>query len=98
MNIDEIVKALANPARREILAWLKDPKSYFPSPEHPLENGVCAGQINERSGLSQSTTSSHLAALQRAGLISLHRKGKWAFFKRDEKAIRAFLEEMHRQL
>ncbi|WP_394781084.1 ArsR/SmtB family transcription factor [Undibacterium sp.] len=98
MNIDDIVKALANPARREILAWLKDPESNFPSQEHSLENGVCAGQINERSGLSQSTTSSHLAALQRAGLVSLHRDGKWAFFKRDEKNIQAFLEEMRHRL
>ncbi len=98
MNIDQIVKALANPARREILAWLKNPKVNFPSPEHPLEYGVCAGQINLRSSLSQSTTSAHLAALQRVGLISLHRKGKWIFFKRDERTIKAFLEEMERQL
>lgn len=98
MDIDEIVKALANPARREILVWLKNPKANFPSPEHPLEYGICAGQINLRSGLSQSTTSAHLAALQRAGLISLHRKGKWAFFKRDERTIAAFLEEMKHQM
>ncbi|MFZ6645246.1 ArsR/SmtB family transcription factor [Undibacterium sp. TJN25] len=98
MNINEIVKALANPARRDIMAWLKNPESNFSSPEHPLEDGVCASEINLRSGLSQSTTSSHLAALQRAGLVSLHRKGKWIFFKRNEKTVQAFLEEMQRQL
>jgi len=98
MDIDEIIKALANPVRREILAWLKDPERNFPGQEHPLELGVCAGQIDRRSGLSQSTISSHLAVLQRVGLISSHRVGQWAFFKRNEEAIQAFLDEMNQQL
>ncbi|MES2071106.1 MAG: helix-turn-helix transcriptional regulator [Pseudomonadota bacterium] len=98
MEIDEIIKALANPVRREILAWLKDPQANFPSQEHPLDLGVCAGQVYQRSGLSQSTISSHLAVLQRAGLISSHRIGQWAFFRRNEEAIQAFLDEINRQL
>ncbi|MES2102746.1 MAG: metalloregulator ArsR/SmtB family transcription factor [Pseudomonadota bacterium] len=98
MDIDEIIKALSNPVRREILAWLKDPEANFPGQEHPLALGVCAGQINQRSGLSQSTISSHLAVLQRVGLISDRRVGQWAFFKRNEEAIQAFLDEMNRQL
>ena len=98
MDIDEIIKALSNPVRREILVWLKDPVGNFPEQEHPLELGVCAGKINQRSGLSQSTISSHLAVLQRVGLISSHRMGQWAFFKRNEEAIQAFLDEMNKQL
>ncbi|GGC69517.1 ArsR/SmtB family transcription factor [Undibacterium terreum] len=98
MDIDEIIKALSNPVRREILVWLKDPVTNFPEQEHALELGVCAGKINQRSGLSQSTISSHLAVLQRVGLISSHRMGQWAFFKRNEEAIQAFLDEMNKQL
>ncbi|MFZ6646944.1 ArsR/SmtB family transcription factor [Undibacterium sp. TJN25] len=98
MDVDEIIKALSNPARREILAWLKDPCGNFPEQSNALELGVCAGQINRRSGLSQSTISSHLALLERVGLISSHRIGQWAYFKRDEEAIQAFLNAMNQQL
>ncbi|MFN3504377.1 MAG: ArsR/SmtB family transcription factor, partial [Allorhizobium sp.] len=63
MDRDEIFKALAHPARVNILAWLKEPQAHFPTQEHPFEMGVCAGQF-ERCGLSQSTVSSHLAILQ----------------------------------
>ena len=59
---DEIMKALASPARREILTWLKDPRTEFPDQVHSFELGVCAGKIFEKSGLSQSTVSAHLPA------------------------------------
>ena len=64
LDTDEIMKALACPARREILAWLKDPQAQFPEQVHFFELGVCAGKIYEKSGLSQSTVSAHLASLQ----------------------------------
>ena len=70
IDLDEIIKALAHPVRREILSWLKDPLACFPDQSHSNEHGVCAGQIDQRAGLSQSTVSAHLATLQRAGLIS----------------------------
>ncbi|EPM90055.1 ArsR family transcriptional regulator, partial [Pseudomonas syringae pv. actinidiae ICMP 18804] len=70
IDLDDIIKALAHPVRREILTWLKDPRTTFPAQEHSIEHGVCAGQIDQRAGLSQSTVSAHLATLQRAGLIS----------------------------
>ncbi|WP_394778948.1 ArsR/SmtB family transcription factor [Undibacterium sp.] len=98
MDVDEIIKALSNPARREILAWLKDPQGNFPEQPNAMELGVCAGKINQRSTLSQSTTSSHLALLERVGLISSHRIGQWAYFKRNEEVIQAFLNAMNQQL
>nr|WP_283742766.1 ArsR family transcriptional regulator [Sideroxydans sp. CL21] len=69
-DIDEIIKALAHPVRREILGWLKDPQKSFPAQEHSFELGVCAGKVFEKANLSQSTISAHLATLQRAGLIT----------------------------
>ncbi len=95
MDIDAIHKALANPVRRQILAWLKTPGEYFAHQEYPLDLGVCAGLIDQRAGLSQSTVSAHLATLQRAGLVTSKRVGQWIFFKRNEKTIQAFLEHIH---
>jgi DNA-binding transcriptional ArsR family regulator len=98
IDTDAIHKALANPVRREILAWLKEPERFFEAQTHPFLNGVCAGQIDARCGLSQSTVSAHLATLQRAGLVTSTRVGQWAFFKRNEAVIEAFLDELHRGL
>ncbi|WCM24836.1 ArsR family transcriptional regulator [Paraburkholderia bryophila] len=97
-DIDAIHKALANPLRREILGWLREPYAHFADQELTLEHGVCAGKIDARCGLSQSTVSAHLAALQRAGLVTSKRVGQWVFFKRNEPVIQAFLEHMNEQL
>jgi DNA-binding transcriptional ArsR family regulator len=98
MDIDAIHKALANPVRRQILEWLKEPEAHFAEQEHPLDIGVCAGLIDARTGLSQSTVSAHLATLQRAELICPRRVGQWIFFKRNEETIAAFLAHMHNAL
>ena len=98
MDIDAIHKALANPVRREILLWLKEPATHFSEQEHALGIGVCAGLIDQRTGLSQSTVSAHLATLQKAGLVTSRRVGQWIFFKRDEATIQAFLEYIHHGL
>lgn len=97
MDIDLIIKALANPVRRDILQWLKEPEKHFPTQEHPLDVGVCAGQF-ERCGLSQSTMSTHLAVLQRADLVTTRRLGQWIFYKRNEDTIAAFLRELGQEL
>jgi len=97
-DLDDIIKALAHPVRREILLWLKEPEKYFQDQVHPLDFGVCAGRIEARTGLSQSTVSTHLATLQRAGLITARKVGQWIFFKRDEEAIHAFLAQLGTEL
>ncbi len=98
IDLDEIIKALAHPVRREILNWLKDPKAQFPDQTHNHEYGICAGQIDQRCGLSQSTVSAHLATLQRAGLISSQKVGQWHFFKRNEETIQEFLRAISKEL
>jgi DNA-binding transcriptional ArsR family regulator len=98
MDIDVIHKALANPVRRQILNWLKDPHEHFAQQEHPLDLGVCAGLIDARTGLSQSTVSAHLATLQRASLVTSRRVGQWIFFKRNEDTINAFLDHINHRL
>ena len=83
-DIDDIIKALAHPVRREILGWLKDPGKSFPDQVHSFELGVCAGKIFEKVKLSQSTVSAHLATLQRAGLIKPNKVGQWIYYSRNE--------------
>ncbi|AKF50035.1 MULTISPECIES: ArsR/SmtB family transcription factor [Pseudomonas] len=98
IDLDDIIKALAHPVRREILTWLKNPRASFPAQEYSIEHGVCAGQIDQRAGLSQSTVSAHLATLQRAGLISSKKVGQWHFFRRNEEVIQAFVQALVEEL
>ena len=97
-ELDELIKALSHPVRREILSWLKEPEVHFADQEHPLSFGVCAGKIDQKTGLSQSTVSTHLAVLQRAGLITSRKVGQWNFFSRNEEAIQQFLARLNDQL
>jgi ArsR family transcriptional regulator len=98
MPLDDLIKAIAHPVRRDILHWLKDPLQQFPEQHYGHDHGVCAGQIDQRCGLSQSTVSAHLATLQRAGLISSQKVGQWHFFKRNEDAIKQFLAHLGQEL
>jgi len=97
-DVDDIIKALAHPLRREMLTWLKDPYKYFPRQEHPFELGVCAGKIFEKADLSQSTISVHLATLQKAGLINGRKVGQWIFYSRNEPLIEKFLKQINTDL
>jgi len=97
-ELDEVLKALSNPVRRQILQLMREPEKNFPGQDHPYEFGVCAGKIDDSFGLSQSTISAHLAVLQHAGLITAKRTGQWIFYKRNEQAITAFLAHMEKAL
>lgn len=97
MDTLKIIKALAHPARLDILNWLKDPQTYFGSQECPVSMGVCASQF-QRTGLAQSTVSAHLAALSAAGVLTTRRVGQWILYKRNEEVISAFLRELTQEL
>jgi ArsR family transcriptional regulator len=97
MNLDlnDIIKALSNPTRLQIMQWLKDPRVHFPSQERdPEEIGVCVSIIQEKVGLSQSTVSLYLTALQRADLVTSQRLGPWTYYRRNEKTIAQFVEQI----
>ncbi len=97
-EVDDIIKALAHPVRREILHWLKTPQKSFASQEHSFDLGVCAGKIFERAELSQSTISAHLATLQRCGLVTTRKVGQWIFYSRNEALIGEFLKRIQSDL
>ena len=84
----DIFKALSNKTRLQMLEWLKDPETNFPSQEeYGYSNGVCVGQLQAKAGLTQSTVSEYLSILQRAGLVQSTRVGQWTYYKRNEEAF-----------
>lgn len=94
MNALRKIKALGNEHRLEILGWLRNPEEHFP-PHRQVQgfgHGVCVGFITEKAGLSQSTVSSYMDQLQRAGLVVGTRIGKWTYYKRDETGLRTLAE------
>ncbi|SAL53602.1 transcription regulator ArsR [Caballeronia turbans] len=94
MNADLIHKALANPLRRDILAWLKTPEHSFAPNAARFPHGVPSNTIQARSGRSQSTVSAHLALMVEAGLLVSTRVGSFALFSRNEAVIDAFIKHI----
>jgi ArsR family transcriptional regulator len=90
------LKALSNGHRLQILALLKAPtKNFRPQIDGDLvKDGVCAVLIEEKLGLAQPTTAQHLKALVDAGFLVPKRIKKWTFYRRDDRAIAEFLEEL----
>lgn len=96
MNPIEILKAVSNESRFQILQWLKEPYEHFKPHEGVDMNevGVCVSQITDKLNMTQSTASQYLTILQRAGLITTKRIGKFTYYQRDEEAIAAFTRYM----
>jgi DNA-binding transcriptional ArsR family regulator len=87
----DILRALANERRLQILDWLKAPRAHFREQVDGdlVEDGVCGVLIAEKLGVTQATVSEHMKVLVRAGLVRAKRVRQWTFYKRDEAAIRA---------
>jgi len=85
----DIVKALANEKRLQILAWLKEPRAHFPPQVDGdlVRDGVCGVFIADKLKVTPPTASEHLRILTNAGLIRARRIKQWTFYKRDEKRI-----------
>lgn len=60
--MDELLRALADPTRREALRLLRD-------------RDLSAGELAQRFPLARSTLSEHLAVLRDAGLVVTERQG-----------------------
>lgn len=96
-DLTEVLKAINNPIRMDILRWLKDPKANFDVSDQLVDaevEGVCVTIIQEKAQLSQSTVSSYLSVLQRVNLVTSKRIGAWTYYKRDDENIQAFTEQL----
>lgn len=51
------------------------------------ENGICVCDIVDRFDVSQPTISHHLKVLRDAGLITVSRRGNWAFYAVDSSTL-----------
>ena len=99
MNTINILKALANEKRFQILGWLKEPSKHFTSTHCDVsKDGVCVGLIEQKIGLSQSTVSQYLLQLQQVGLVTTERRGQWTYCKLNEKAWKDFVAALSKAL
>jgi DNA-binding transcriptional ArsR family regulator len=91
----KIINVLSNETRFLILHWLKEPEANFGSQTvGSFENdGVCVTLIQQKTKLTQSTTSAYLTQLLDVGLVKSKRVGQWTYYKRDEMAIKKFLAD-----
>ncbi|WP_379147091.1 ArsR/SmtB family transcription factor [Paenibacillus sp. sgz500992] len=96
----DVFKALSNESRIQILQWLKEPDVHFTPHEgiDMTETGVCVSQITDKLNMTQSTASQYLSILQRAGLITTKRIGKFTYYQRDEEAILKMAEYMKQEM
>ncbi|MFJ7727843.1 ArsR/SmtB family transcription factor [Neobacillus sp. NPDC097160] len=74
---------------------LKDPDSHFSPQTHIIadegfKGGVCVGDIRNKAGISQSTTSQYLSILLQSGLVEIKRIGQWTYYRRNEETIKKF--------
>ena len=72
-QLAKLLKAVADPARLQLLALIKS------SPG----GSSCVCDLTEPLGLSQPTVSHHLKVLKEAGLITREQRGTWAWFTID---------------
>src|SRR6202041_1178023 len=96
MTLTLAFRALSNPSRLQILAWLRQPKKHSPPQIDGdlIKDGVCGLLIAKKLRISQPTASEHLKILLQAGLIRGKRIKQWTFYKRNEPAIRALKKEI----
>ena len=68
MGLQNTIKALSDPSRREMLELLKDGR-------------LSAGEIAEKFPVSGAAVSKHLSVLREADLIRDTREGKFIFYE-----------------
>ena len=85
----DLIKALGNAKRLQVLEWLRDPVAHFPPQRDGdlVQDGVCGVFIAQKLGVSSPTCSAHLRLLSRAGLIRGRKVRQWVFYQRDEDRI-----------
>ncbi|MFI1913809.1 ArsR/SmtB family transcription factor [Nocardia sp. NPDC020380] len=85
----DLIKALANDKRAQILDWLRDPEQHFPPQRDGdlVRDGVCSLFLAEKLGVSQPTCGEHLKILSQARLVESTKIKQWVFYRRNEVRI-----------
>lgn len=69
-RLSDVLKALGDPTRLEMVAILRDAKE-----------PVCICDLTGTFDLSQPTVSHHMARLREAGLVQSEKRGIWSFYR-----------------
>ena len=94
-DILNMLKALANQTRLQIMTWLSDADAAFAGcsehgePGLPGWGGACVGTIQKKASVSQSVISSYLRTLLNAQLLEARRDGKWTYYRVNRNAVSA---------
>jgi len=80
-------KALSDPKRLQVLELLRARGASCCSLIGRDERGLCACDLEEALGVSQSVVSHHMDALTRAGLVEREKRGRWIYYRRNEAAL-----------
>ena len=78
MGLQQTLKALADPTRREILNLLKKGK-------------LSAGEITDHFDITAAAISRHLSVLKEADLIEDTREGKYIFYELNASVLEEFM-------
>jgi ArsR family transcriptional regulator, arsenate/arsenite/antimonite-responsive transcriptional repressor len=76
-RLARIFKALGDPTRVRLLSLIA------------ASGEACICELTEPVGLSQPTVSHHMKQLVDAGLVTREQRGKWAFYRVIDDALRA---------
>jgi len=80
-NMSEIIKALSDPLRLNILYLLKDGE-------------LCACHIDSALNKPQSTIAHHLSILKKVNLLNWRKEGKWVYYNLANPEIMGLIEEI----
>ena len=69
-EIAELLKAVADPTRLQILAMIADTET----------KEACVCDLTEPLGLTQPTVSHHIKKLSEVGLVNRERRGTWVWY------------------
>jgi DNA-binding transcriptional ArsR family regulator len=89
-DVLEMIKALGNPTRLQIMGWLREPDVNFADFEPIADRqtvGVCVTHLQAKAKLAQSTMSGYMSTLEQAGLVTSTRVGKWTHYRRNENQV-----------
>jgi ArsR family transcriptional regulator len=84
-QIHSIAKALSDPRRYEILKQIG-----------ARVNGVACTNVRKCQPVSAATVSHHMKELEMAGLIAIHREGKFANLILQRDILEAYLKYLHK--
>ena len=73
-GVDELLRALAHPARRRILTVAAGGR-------------ISAGALAQGLGLANATTSEHLKVLRKTGLVRMTVQGTWRLYETDRARV-----------